>query len=43
MKSYTLKQTRNQHGEVFDQAKVEPVLITEQKRPSYVILSLEKG
>ncbi|CAD5915818.1 prevent-host-death family protein [Planktothrix agardhii CCAP 1459/11A] len=41
MKSYTLKQTRNQHGEVFDQAKVEPVLITEQKRPSYVILSAE--
>ena len=41
MKSYTLKQTRNQHGEVFDQAKVEPVLITEQKLPSYVILSEE--
>jgi prevent-host-death family protein len=41
MKSYTLTQTRNQHGEVFDQATVEPVLITKQKRPSYVILSAE--
>ncbi|MDB9313630.1 type II toxin-antitoxin system Phd/YefM family antitoxin [Spirulina sp. CS-785/01] len=41
MKSYTLTQTRNQHGEVFDQATVEPVLITKQKRPSHVILSAE--
>jgi prevent-host-death family protein len=41
MKSYTLTQTRNQHGEVFDQATVEPVLITKQKRPSHVILSVE--
>ncbi|AFZ35653.1 MAG: hypothetical protein Kow0049_24540 [Stanieria sp.] len=39
MKSYTLTQTRNQHGEVFDQATVEPVLVTKQKRPSHVILS----
>lgn len=39
MKSYTLTQTRNQHGEVFDKATVEPVLITKQKRPSHVILS----
>ena len=41
MKSYTLTQTRNQHGEVFDQATVEPVLVTKQKRPSHVILSAE--
>ena len=41
MKSYTLTQTRNQHGEVFDQAKIEPVLVTKQKRPSHVILSAE--
>ena len=41
MKSYTLTQTRNQHGEVFDLAKIEPVLITKQKRPSHVILSAE--
>ena len=41
MKSYTLTQTRNQHGEVFDCAKIEPVLVTKQKRPSHVILSAE--
>ena len=39
MNTYTLTQTRNQHGEVFDQAQVEPVLVTKQKRPSHVILS----
>ncbi|MBE9166122.1 type II toxin-antitoxin system Phd/YefM family antitoxin [Pleurocapsales cyanobacterium LEGE 06147] len=41
MKSYTLTQIRNQHGEVFDKAIVEPVLVTKQKRPSHVILSAE--
>lgn len=41
MKSYTLTQTRNQHGEVFDRAIIEPVLVTKQKRPSHVILSAE--
>ena len=41
MKSYTLTQTRNRHGEVFDKATVEPVLVTKQKRPSHVILSAE--
>lgn len=41
MKSYTLTQTRNQHGEVFDKATAEPVLVTKQKRPSHVILSAE--
>ena len=41
MKTYTLTQTRNQHGEVFDKATVEPVLITKQKRPSHVILSAD--
>ena len=39
MKSYTLTQTRNQHGEVFARANIEPVLVTKQKRPSHVILS----
>lgn len=38
---YTLTETRNHHGEVFDKAQVEPVLITKQKRPSHVILSAE--
>ncbi len=41
MKTYTLTQTRNQHGEVFDKAQVEPVLITKQKRPTHVIISAE--
>ncbi|MEB3124012.1 MAG: type II toxin-antitoxin system Phd/YefM family antitoxin [Snowella sp.] len=41
MNIYTLTQTRNQHGEVFDKAQVEPVLITKQKRPSHVILSAD--
>jgi len=41
MQTYTLSQTRNQHGEVFDRAAVEPILVTKQKRPSHVILSAE--
>ena len=41
MESYTLTQTRNQHGEVFDKAAIEPVLVTKQKRPSHVILAAE--
>ena len=41
MKSYTLSETRNRHGEVFDHAKLEPVLVTKQERPSHVILSVE--
>ena len=41
MNTYTLTQTRNQHGEVFDKARVEPVLITKQKRPSHVLLSAQ--
>ena len=41
MRTYTLTQTRNQHGEVFDKARVEPILVTKQKRPSHVIISAE--
>ena len=41
MKIDTLTQTRNQHGEVFDNAQIEPVLITKQKRPSHVIVSAQ--
>jgi len=41
MKTYTLTETRNQHGEVFDLAQVEPVLITKQKRPTHVIISAQ--
>jgi prevent-host-death family protein len=41
MKAYTLTETRNRHGEVFDKATVEPVLVTKQQRPSHVIMSVE--
>ncbi|AFY37280.1 prevent-host-death family protein [[Leptolyngbya] sp. PCC 7376] len=41
MQTYTLTEVRNQHGKIFDRAKLEPVLITKQKRPSHVILSAE--
>jgi prevent-host-death family protein len=39
MKIYTLTETRNRHGEVFDRAAIEPVLVTKQQRPSHVIMS----
>lgn len=39
MASYTLTDARNKHGEVFDRAHAEPVLLTKQGRPSHVILS----
>jgi prevent-host-death family protein len=41
MIAYTLTETRNRHGEVFDKATVEPVLVTKQQRPSHVIMSVE--
>ncbi|WP_083993582.1 type II toxin-antitoxin system Phd/YefM family antitoxin [Picosynechococcus sp. PCC 8807] len=41
MQTYTLTEVRNHHGKVFDRAKLEPVLITKQQRPSHVILSAE--
>ena len=40
MQSYTLTDVQNRQGEVFDRAAVEPVLLTEESRPSYVILSV---
>ena len=39
MQTYTLSDVRNRHGEIFDRAIAEPVLLTKQKRPSHVILS----
>lgn len=41
MQTYTLTDARNKHGEVFDQAAIEPVLLTKQSRPSHVIISAE--
>ncbi|HEY9813741.1 MAG TPA: type II toxin-antitoxin system Phd/YefM family antitoxin [Candidatus Sericytochromatia bacterium] len=39
MQHYSLTDARNKHGEVFDLAAVEPVLLTKQSRPSHVIMS----
>ncbi|BBD64807.1 prevent-host-death family protein [Nostoc commune NIES-4072] len=41
MQTYTLTDARNRHGEVFDKAATEPVLLTKQSRPSHVIISAE--
>ena len=41
MKTYTLTDARNRHGEVFDEAIIEPVLLTKKTRPSHVILSVQ--
>lgn len=41
MKIYSLTDARNRHGEVFDQAMQEPVMLTKQSRPSHVILSIQ--
>lgn len=39
MYTYALTQSQNQHGEVFERALVEPVVITQQEQPSHVVLS----
>lgn len=41
MQTYTLSDARNRHGEVFDRAMAEPVLLTKQSRPSHVIMSAQ--
>ena len=41
MRSYNLTEVCNQNGEVFDQAAVEPVLLTKQSQPSHVIMSFD--
>ena len=41
MQTYTLTDARNKHGEVFDKATTEPVLLTKQSRPSHVIISAQ--
>lgn len=41
MQNYSLTDARNKHGEVFDKAAVEPVLLTKQSRPSHVIMSAQ--
>ncbi|MDP8963454.1 MAG: type II toxin-antitoxin system Phd/YefM family antitoxin [Cyanobacteriota bacterium] len=41
MQSYTLADIRDRNSEVFEKAAIEPVLVTEQARPSHVIMSAE--
>ena len=39
MYTYTLSEARNRHGEIFDRAAAEPILLTKQSRPSHVLMS----
>jgi prevent-host-death family protein len=39
MYTYTLSEARNRHGEIFDRAAFEPILLTKQSRPSHVLMS----
>ena len=39
MTTFTLTEAKNRHGEVFDRAMAEPVILTKQGRPSHVVLS----
>lgn len=41
MHSYTLIDARDHHSEVFEQAAIEPVVVTQQSQPSHVIMSAE--
>ena len=41
LKTFSLSETKTQHGKVFDLAIKEPVIITKQSRPSHVILSYD--
>jgi prevent-host-death family protein len=41
MPTFTLTEARNHHGEVFDRAFAEPVILTKNGRPSHVVLSAD--
>jgi prevent-host-death family protein len=41
MQSYTLADIRDHNREIFEKAAIEPVLVTEEARPSHVIMSAE--
>jgi len=41
MQSYTLAEACNPQGTVFNQAAVEPVLLTDKSQPSHVIMSAD--
>ncbi len=41
MQTYNLIDATDKHGEIFDQAAIEPVLLIQESQPSYVIFSAE--
>ncbi len=41
MQQFSVTEIQNTHSEVLNQAAVEPVLLTEESQPSYVIMSVE--
>jgi prevent-host-death family protein len=41
MQRFSVKEIQNTHSEVLNQAAVEPVLLTNESQPSYVIMSVE--
>lgn len=41
MQRFSVKEIQNTHNEVLNQAAVEPVLLTDESQPSYVIMSVE--
>lgn len=40
MQSFTLTDIRDRYDEVFEQAAAEPILLTQESQPSYVLLSI---
>lgn len=41
MQQFSVTEIQNTHSEVLNQAAIEPVLLTEESQPSYVIMSVE--
>ena len=41
MQHFSVGEIQNPHSEVLNQAAVEPVLLTEESQPSYVVMSVE--
>lgn len=41
MQRFSVTEIQNTHTEVLNQASVEPVLLTEESQPNYVIMSIE--
>ncbi len=41
MQRFSVTEIQNTHSEVLNQAAVEPVLLTKESQPSYVIMSVE--